>query len=759
METPKSSRTSPRSTSEKINDILLEIKHANWTLSEFLYYLFWLHNDDGNKVKWDPRHRSMVIPFLNGELKYTCGAVLELIYKNSSSVAHTKDDMESEGRMLVLGIDPESIKHARPALTTWAVSLVTKLVRKEAARMAGREAGLQLCAQPKIVEEHAPIMWHIVSSYSNDKFENRDAYTVRIYRPQNLGAADSLLALTFIKTWFASLPPMCCAVYLFATKAHRSLFCVDSRLGRCVSYDTVYTALKTMAKETQKDLQHATCLGSGRHFWVCGDNVQAYAKQRDPWIGQESWMIKGFAGMAVEMEDFMEGAFDMEKLVAKQLLQERDQLTVEHIIADIDNVHLDKVNTLHFIRALAEFVPELYVYNNDLAAFEKTLQKNQIPVTRKTKIIPLATNSADEITVQGMREAVLDFLETQMGFTNENLGNRVIVFSGDGKTFDQLLRLKRLLVMHKGNLQSMWCVALMLELWHTKWTELSRLIQQHWGTGFLGDVSTLGCLAGSAECPTPSDLRKVDFHNGAHLVNLALNAHLLNCWDDLREYFQQLATEGKLPPFQTLLDSAGALGRCHATTQVYKRACNLGRSAHHPDQVPVGAPWTPGNDGDARSEINMEVDGNVPSQVQDVPNDDEERLSDMSTGPKQPEMEEDMTFANSRLFIRSAVRWRESCRAIAIGDTGQVWEMLKLWIFTFAGGGNPNYTQYLLELYCNFKWELLDDLKKAILDNWLVNPHGIPGLFVEMDLLQEHSNFWLEDMAQHKGKEFDDPYY
>lgn len=28
-----------------------------------------------------------------------------------------------------------------------------------------------------------------------------------------------------------------------------------------------------------------------------------------------------------------------------------------------------------------------------------------------------------------------------------------------------------------------------------------------------------------------------------------------------------------------------------------------------------------------------------------------------------------------------------------------------------------------------------------------------------MDLLQEHSNFWLEDLAQFKGKEFDEPYY
>jgi hypothetical protein len=82
-----------------------------------------------------------------------------------------------------------------------------------------------------------------------------------------------------------------------------------------------------------------------------------------------------------------------------------------------------------------------------------------------------------------------------------------------------------------------------------------------------------------------------------------------------------------------------------------------------------------------------------------------------------------------------------------------------VWIFTFSGSGNPYYAQYLLELYCNFKWEFAEAMKAAIFQNWLVNPHGKPGQWIEMDLMQEHFNFWLEDMAQHKGKEFDDPYY
>lgn len=125
----------------------------------------------------------------------------------------------------------------------------------------------------------------------------------------------------------------------------------------------------------------------------------------------------------------------------------------------------------------------------------------------------------------------MDFLRTQMGVTEENLNDRLFVFSGDGKTFDVLQRLKKYLSTHKGKYESLQCVVPMLELWHTKWTDLSRVVRCHFGKDSPNDPSTLAAAAKKAECPTPNDLRKVDFYQGAHLVNLALDANLLNCWE------------------------------------------------------------------------------------------------------------------------------------------------------------------------------------------------------------------------------------
>ena len=66
---------------------------------------------------------------------------------------------------------------------------------------------------------------------------------------------------------------------------------------------------------------------------------------------------------------------------------------------------------------------------------------------------------------------------------------------------------------------------------------------------------------------------------------------------------------------------------------------------------------------------------------------------------------------------------------------------------------------YLLEVWCSIEVEFPEATKIALLNNWLVNLAGKPGHFHPLDLMQEHFNFWLEELAQHKGKEFSDEWY
>ena len=74
--------------------------------------------------------------------------------------------------------------------------------------------------------------------------------------------------------------------------------------------------------------------------------------------------------------------------------------------------------------------------------------------------------------------------------------------------------------------------------------------------------------------------------------------------------------------------------------------------------------------------------------------------------------------------------------------------------FSFWGAGATNYGNELLELACQFLKEYSDGLKLAHLNNWLVNPSGVPGHWHELDLLQEHHNFWLKRLFQKKTMDF-----
>jgi hypothetical protein len=46
-------------------------------------------------------------------------------------------------------------------------------------------------------------------------------------------------------------------------------------------------------------------------------------------------------------------------------------------------------------------------------------------------------------------------------------------------------------------------------------------------------------------------------------------------------------------------------------------------------------------------------------------------------------------------------------------------------------------------------------LKMAILNSYLVNPSGLRGHWLELDLLQEHFNFWIKRLFNSKSHDFD----
>ncbi|EIW74151.1 hypothetical protein CONPUDRAFT_160399 [Coniophora puteana RWD-64-598 SS2] len=111
----------------------------------------------------------------------------------------------------------------------------------------------------------------------------------------------------------------------------------------------------------------------------------------------------------------------------------------------------------------------------------------------------------------------------------------------------------------------------------------------------------------------------------------------------------------------------------------------------------------------------------------------------------------DMVFENAILFLRDALILREFTDAVKAGDSGRVLLVLKIWVFIYRGAVRAKYAYETLNLIHNLQRVCPKRLKRVIMNNWLVNPTGVPNAFVEVDLLQEHLNYWVKIFCRAHG--------
>ncbi|TFY80542.1 hypothetical protein EWM64_g3470 [Hericium alpestre] len=104
----------------------------------------------------------------------------------------------------------------------------------------------------------------------------------------------------------------------------------------------------------------------------------------------------------------------------------------------------------------------------------------------------------------------------------------------------------------------------------------------------------------------------------------------------------------------------------------------------------------------------------------------------------------DMVLENAILFMHDALLLTAFSNAIKAGDSGHILVILKVWAFSFRGQGHTKYAHEVLFLIHNIQHVWPPAVVEIVLNNWLVNPTGKPSGWVEVDLMQEHLNFWIK---------------
>lgn len=184
----------------------------------------------------------------------------------------------------------------------------------------------------------------------------------------------------------------------------------------------MHNALEAMTAEKRQFLLKNA---SNEERWVVLDNIQTYARRWDPRIGTANRMVTGTGSTAVVMQECPPGAFDVKSYFAKLAEYDRKNLTVVKILEDVDMKHLNLVSELHWLNILVQYVPSLACYRKRVAEiFKSTAAKHPIKPTRKTQVHLLGTNSANEVTATGMKEALTDIFE-QLGVTEKVLETKL----------------------------------------------------------------------------------------------------------------------------------------------------------------------------------------------------------------------------------------------------------------------------------------------------------------------------------------------
>ncbi|KAF8272938.1 hypothetical protein EI94DRAFT_1565132 [Lactarius quietus] len=113
-------------------------------------------------------------------------------------------------------------------------------------------------------------------------------------------------------------------------------------------------------------------------------------------------------------------------------------------------------------------------------------------------------------------------------------------------------------------------------------------------------------------------------------------------------------------------------------------------------------------------------------------------IKDLRSGVGLPNPPTDIVLNNTALLTRDLLYMIELVDAITTGDFGRVEDILPAITCMFRGSGSINYSMEILHLIFNIKEVWTPAYANIIRDNMLVNPSGVPGHAMGIDMNIEH---------------------
>ncbi|KAJ7657605.1 hypothetical protein B0H14DRAFT_3078164 [Mycena olivaceomarginata] len=417
------------------------------------------------------------------------------------------------------------------------------------------------------------------------------------------------------------------------------------------SYSTLYRTLDGLSVE-----EASTALNHGRDRTKTGvflfDNVQNLARVRDLQ-----------AGKTIDVSVF--DLNDKRRCIADNL---RAGLTVDQLLGFLDREDADTTGVL------VRCIKPLHHFKDEVSGRYRATAKLTIPL-EKAVVHPLAASGKKETIPSELKDGLLDFL-AQLGQVPTDYIPRKLIIGGDGLSYAMVLQLQTYLQFHKDSFKSFEILEPQLQIWHTKWTDLNRVFQTHWGrtSGKNTNPASLGHSASKIGRAPPPNLKKVDF-----LPRLATS--IPYCW---RGYFHTLRRAGKdekLPAFEDLVTTARSLHRTYSTARARDHAIvDIGASSLWAQTIPTGSKWVP-----------VEIEESSLLQTK-------KKVGKRQTKPKPvpPPCKGDFVLAQAMDFLRDGLNSQKNCFCMHKGH---------ICYLRLRDPTHSNYMNYLLETIINLELE------------------------------------------------------
>ncbi|KAH7907965.1 hypothetical protein BJ138DRAFT_1013701 [Hygrophoropsis aurantiaca] len=613
----------------------------------------------------------------------------------------------------------------RNEVHNWAISYIQRIVKREA-RTITKSGYLQSRNKPinaqyfldfdfhKIYQhlrEVATVATSIFEAFSISLKQSRSMSDARKATKEKVLSSITLQGLgkySQANNWGRRVM----SVYLYATGAQRQAICVASHVGISESYSSIVCKKRTNDSETEEwqegslrrlsnSMRSVTrTIAATGLFAVAYDNINMMFKVAEQLIGRNSSQENGTCATL----------FPLWKARTKDMLVsdlEKSFDTARNLSIDDIMLHPEEAFTLK--RCLIHCILRIIVDHGGepFTRFRKDLENSRISTDtqielHKTPLHPLPAMNIDESTIIGNGEVVEAVLD-ELGVKDSPWqAKHTKIFAGDQLSIARLRTLANIRAGQEGGFAGFSWGIWMPGLFHAKMADMHGILVTHWGKPNTGTRN-------------PGSL---SFHN----TRLHRNLIILS----------------SLPPFRTCRDLVfvSLYARILHCLELVCRKSSLAECAEVAENF---------EDLVKMAEEIYEHFTN-PDIVSDL------RWKRRKACEKDANAKEgDMVFENAVLFLRDALISREFTDAIKAGDSGRVVLILKVFALSYRGNGRTKYAYEMLNFIHNLSNVWPKTIRSIVLNNWLLNPTGRPNSFVEVDLMQEHMNFWIKNIYKAHG--------